>query len=66
MHATQDNMPTLMKDGYAWCVSKMCKGREEERREAGARDHLQAEDGRGVRLKLVLSKCRVGLGAKSM
>ena len=59
MHAIQDSMPTWMKDKYAWCVRKMHGRREDEKREAGARVHLQADDGQGVRLKLVLSKCRV-------
>ena len=46
MHAMHDNMPTQMKNGYAWCMSKMRRGGEEERREAGAEVHFQAEDGR--------------------
>ena len=38
-------MPTQMKNGYIWYVSKMRRGGEEERREAGAEVHFQAEDG---------------------
>ena len=57
MHAIQDSIRTWMKDGCVWCMNKMRGERVEE--ETGAKIHLRAEDGQGVGLKLVLSKCRV-------